>query len=113
MRPRFPSLRALLPCLAAVWLLGFGGIARAQTPLHVRGQVRDAEGRPAAGASVVANGAGGEVKVVADGDGRFELEYMGALTLRATARAMESDAVQVSAAMAATERLPWCCVLRR
>jgi outer membrane receptor protein involved in Fe transport len=103
MDPRALRLRVLLVCIPALWLAGTVGLA-AQTPLRLRGHLRDASGQSVTGASVFVDGAHGEVKGVSDGDGRFEVEYVesgdpaGTLTLHATARAMESDVVQVAPA---------------
>ena len=105
MKPRSARLRVVLGCSAALWLLGFSGFAPAQSAVHLRGQVRDAAGRTVAGATVGADGARGKVTVTSDVDGRFELEYpdVAGVTLQATVRGMESDAVQVTAAAGAGE----------
>ena len=89
----------LLVCCAA---------APAQTVVYLHGQIRDASGRSAADATVVADGPGGEVKATSDAEGRFTLDYPEAaasakITLHATARAMESGAMQVDLGAAAGE----------
>jgi outer membrane receptor protein involved in Fe transport len=69
------------------------------------GQVQDASGRAAPGAAIFARGAHAEATAVADATGRFALDYPGSrsnsnssetLTLRATARSMESDPLEIS-----------------
>ena len=62
--------------------------------------------RTAQGATVFAEGGRGQVTAVSDINGRFELDYpvsTGVLTLRATARSMESDSIQISAPAAAND----------
>ena len=105
MKPR-PASPTRLARIAELWLLGFASIATAQTTLHLHGQVRDTSGRTAQGATVFAEGARGQVTAVSDINGRFELDYpasTGVLTLRATARSMESDSIQISAPAAAND----------
>ncbi len=102
MSSRASYLRVLPALAAALCLLGLGAVGLGQpAALHLSGHVRDATGRAVVGATVFAEGARGEVKAVADSDGRFDLDYPDApsgLTLHATAGAMESEAVQVGAA---------------
>ena len=86
--------------------MGCASVAAAQTPLHLHGQVRDTSGHAAPGALVIARGPRGEVTTISDAGGQFALDYpaaTSALTLRATARAMESDAIQISPAAATNE----------
>ena len=98
-----PRLRAVHILIAGLWLLGFGAIALAQSPIHLRGQVRDLSGNPVPYATISANGPRGEVTAVSDNTGQFQLDYpnypasTGSLTLRATTRSMESDALKISA----------------
>jgi outer membrane receptor protein involved in Fe transport len=90
--------------ISALSLLGFATFARAQTTLHIHGQVRDSSGSNVPGASVSATGPRGEVAVSADAQGNFQLDYPGPiaiLTLRAAAHAMQSDPIQISAQAAA------------
>jgi outer membrane receptor protein involved in Fe transport len=98
MKPRALRRRVPLARIAGVLLIAFTPITPAQT-LHLRGHVRDSSGRPAPGASVIADGLHGEAKATTDADGRFEVEVSdGPLTLRATAHAMETDPMQLAAA---------------
>src|ERR1017187_6189874 len=107
-RPR-PHPCPRLARLAALWLLALLATAQAQSPIHMAGRVQDASGRAAPGAPIFARGAHGEVTAVADAQGRFALDYpsspssAGTLTLRATARSMESNPLEISAQAAASE----------
>jgi outer membrane receptor protein involved in Fe transport len=104
-RPR-PHPCPRLARLAALWLLALLAAAQAQSPVHLAGRVQDASGRAAPGAAIFARGAHGEVTAVADAQGRFALDYpssAGTLTLRATARSMESNPLEISAQAAASE----------
>lgn len=104
--------------LAAPWLLALLAAAQAQipvspvSPVHLAGRVQDASGRAAPGAAIFALGAHGKVTAVADARGRFALDYPSSpsspssaatLTLRATARSMESNPLEISAQAAASE----------
>src|ERR1035437_4507595 len=105
MNPGSARFRLSHALLAGAWLIGFGAIAPAQTSLHLHGRVRDASGRSAQGATIFAEGRGGEVTSLADADGRFQFEYpnRAALTLRATTHFMESNTIHISPEAAATE----------
>jgi outer membrane receptor protein involved in Fe transport len=106
MNPPNHLLRALPTRIASLCLLGLASIAAAQTPLHLHGRVRDTTGRTASGAAVIVEGPRGQLTTTSDAGGRFELDYpisAGSLTLRATARSLESSILQVSAATAAND----------
>src|ERR1017187_1885580 len=105
MNPGSARFRLSHALLAGAWLIGFGAIAPAQTSLHLHGRVRDASGRSAQGATIFAEGRGGEVTSLTDANGRFQFEYpnLGALTLHATTHFMESNTIHISPEAAATE----------
>src|ERR1035441_6999880 len=110
MNPRAQRPHGLIACRSGLWSLTFllASIPTptlAQTPLHLRGQVRDASGRSAQAATVIADGPRGEITALSDASGHFALDYPNpgaatdpgnALTLRATARSMESDPIRIS-----------------
>src|ERR1017187_8269220 len=105
MNPGSARFRLSHALLAGAWLIGFGAIAPAQTSLHLHGRVRDASGRSAQGATIFAEGRGGEVTSLTDANGRFQFEYpnLGALTLHATTHFMGSSTIHISAEAAAAE----------
>ncbi len=104
-RPRL-SLAACLACIAGSWLLGLLAAAQAQSPMHVAGRVADTSGQLVQGATIVADGARGEVSTVSDAAGHFALDYpaaTGTLTVHAATHSMESAPLQISASAAAGE----------
>ena len=105
MKPRALRCQLRPAPISRLWLLVFTSLASAQTPLHLHGHVTDAYGHSAPRASIVALGPQGQVTAAAGADGTFQFDYPapGALTLRATARSMESDAIQITAATAAND----------
>ena len=98
-----PRHRVHLARITGLWLCVLISAALAQSPRHLIGQAQDASGLPVQGATIFADGPGGEVKAVSNPEGRFELDYpstTGALTIRATTRLMTSVPLQVSPAAA-------------
>ncbi|HEV2645896.1 MAG TPA: TonB-dependent receptor [Acidobacteriaceae bacterium] len=95
--PKFSLARPIL--LAALFLPSLPQALAAQSPLHLQGQVRDTDGRTVPDASITAEGSHGKISATADDTGHFHLDYPDSstpLTLRATARSLESDPIQLS-----------------
>jgi outer membrane receptor protein involved in Fe transport len=104
MNLRLHSRRERLACAAALCLLAF--TAAAQTPLRLHGQVRDLNGDPAPGSTIVAKGPHGQVSATSDAAGQFHFDSpdsTGPLILRATNHSMESNPLQISAQSASSE----------
>jgi outer membrane receptor protein involved in Fe transport len=106
----FQRLRARLSQSSGLWLLAFSLISTAQnphpqTPLHLHGQVQDASGNSAPGATITADGPSGQVTAISDSAGRFQLDYpiAASLTIHATAHSLESDPLTLTAQSAANE----------
>ena len=100
MKPHQRLFQTYLALSVGLWLIGSLASSPAQSLQRLAGTVHDAYGHPEEAATVLVDGPRGVKTAFSDTAGHFELNYpnsIGTLTIRATARNMESDPIRLSA----------------